>query len=98
MVLDSVLPLQAAKLDKLDRFTRLNVLALLGQSIRESKRGNPERAVLYFVTALVALKSMKLSFAIQGVLTVDRIVGGLTGSRPLDNMLTGSSRKPRQRA
>ncbi len=92
MVLDSVLPLQANNLDKLDRFTKLNVLALLGQSIRESRRGNGERAVLYFVTALVALKSMKLSFAIQGVLTFDRALGGLTGSRPLDQLFQQPSR------
>lgn len=97
MVLDSLLPVRGTKLGKLDRFTKLNVIALLGQGWRESKRGNPERALLYFGTALVALKSVKLSFALQGVLTVDRVVGRLTGSRPLEDVLRESASTGRNR-
>ncbi len=85
-MIESILPLQNANLGKLDRFTKLNVLALLGQAFRESKQGHPERAVLYLATALVALKSMKISFALQGVLTVDRMMGQLTDQRPLDDL------------
>lgn len=91
MVLDSLLPIRGTKIDKLNRFTKLNVIALLGQAWRESKRGNPDRAFLYFGTALVALKSMKLSFAFQGVLTADRVMGGLTGSRPLKQLVQDAS-------
>lgn len=87
MVLDSLLPVRGTNIDKLNRVAKLNVLALLGQAWRENRRGNSERALLYFLTALVAFKSIKLSFALQGVLTADRVVGGFTGSRPLENML-----------
>lgn len=97
MVLDSLLSVRAPKLKNLDRFTKLNVLALLWQAARESRRGNPERALLYFATALVAFQSVKLSFLLQGVLTADRFVGGFTGSRPLETVLKEQSR-PRQRA
>lgn len=98
MVLDSLLPVRGVKLGKLNRLTKLNVLALLGQAYRENRRGNRERAALYFLTALVAFQSVKLSFLLQGVLTADRYVGGLTGSRPLENMLKSQSRKSRQYA
>jgi len=98
MVLDSLLPIQGAKLGKLNRLTKLNMLALLGQAYRENKRGNPERALLYLGTAVVAFQSTKLSFLLQGALTLDRFVGGVTGSRPLEGMLKEQTRKPRQRA
>jgi len=85
------LALQTAGVEQLDRFTRLNLLGLLGQSVYELNRGNPEHAMLYLVTALVALQSSKASVALQGALAADRVLGGITGMRPLDELFQGIS-------
>lgn len=69
--------------DRLDEFTKLNVLGLLGQTLYEARRGNDERALLYLGTAIVAFKSKKISWAFQGALTADRLVGRVAGERPL---------------
>ena len=88
----SITSLDARQFEDLNRITKLNVLSLLGQTLHEINRGNEERALLYFLTALVAFKSTKVSFALQGVLTFDRMVGGLTGVRPLKALFEGQNR------
>jgi len=92
MGLDAMLALNAVTLGRLDRFTKLNVLGLLGQTLYEVRRGNNERATLYLAAALVAFQSKKISYALQGALAVDSLYGRLTGSRPLDDLLQGVGR------
>ena len=92
MGLTAPLVLRTTRIDQLDRFTKLNVLGLLGQTMYEVNRGNEERALLYFATALIALHSKKVSFALQGVLTVDSMFGKLTGERPLKAVLRDLNR------
>lgn len=89
MGLNAPLALREMQIEQLDRFTKLNVLGLLGQSIREVDHGNEERAMLYLATALIAIKSKKVSFVLQGVLVVDRMFGQFTGERPLNAVLRG---------
>jgi hypothetical protein len=67
-----------------DRTGQVNVLTLLAQSLYEAERGNDDRALLYFGTALLALKYKKASYALQGALVVDRAFGEVTGKRPLE--------------
>jgi hypothetical protein len=69
-----------------DRFGTINVLSLLGQTLYEANRGNDERALLLLGTALVALQSKKASFALQGVLAADHLVGTIAGERPLETV------------
>ena len=76
-------PFDPVAFDRLDEFTKLNVLGLLGQTLYEARRGNDERALLYLGTAIIAFKSKKISWAFQGALTADRLVGKLAGDRPL---------------
>lgn len=72
-----------------DRIRQLNVLSLVAQSLYEADRGNDDRALLYFGTALIALKSKKVSFALQGVLAADRMFGEVMGERPLTALFEG---------
>lgn len=79
--------LSATDFKRFDRFTKLNVLWLLGQTFRELKAGNETRAMLYFGTSLLAFKYTKLSLAVQGILTADRQIGRVTGIRPVASTL-----------
>lgn len=90
---DVTTALHTSKLEQFDRFTRLNVLGLLGQSLYESRHGNDERALFLLVTALVAFKSKKLSLALQGALVADRLFGGVTGVRPLKELFGDQHRR-----
>lgn len=80
-------PTEGAQLDRLDRFTKLNVVWLLGQTLREAQEGNDKRAILYLATTLVAFKYKKASLVFQGVLTADRTIGRVTGVRPVKGVL-----------
>ncbi|QCJ46300.1 MULTISPECIES: hypothetical protein [Haloprofundus] len=55
------------------RFDRLNLLSLLAQAGLAWKRGNKKRAGLLLGAATIARKSRKLSYAIQGALTLDSL-------------------------
>ena len=70
-----------------DSLGKLNVLSLFGQTLYEANRGNDDRALLLLGTALVAIQSKKASFALQGVLAADHIVGKIAGERPLTVVL-----------
>ncbi|WP_224334708.1 hypothetical protein [Haloprofundus halobius] len=52
---------------------RLNLLSLLAQAGLAWKRGNTKRAGLLLGAATIARKSRKLSYAIQGLLTLDSL-------------------------
>ncbi len=86
MLLNSTISRSTPELEKLDRFTKLNVLGLLGQSIHELNQGNDQHAALYFITALIAIKSTHLSFALQGILAADRVLGRVAGEQPLNTL------------
>ncbi|WP_224268416.1 hypothetical protein [Haloprofundus salinisoli] len=52
---------------------RLNLLSLLTQAGMAWKRGDKKRAGLLLGAATIARKSRKLSYAIQGALTLDSL-------------------------
>ena len=54
--------------------TRLNVLSLLAQAGRALKNDNPQRAAVLLGAAALAPHSKGLSYAIQGVLTMNDVL------------------------
>ena len=81
---------QALSFKNLDKFSKLNVLWLVGQTVHEARKGNQQRALLYAATAVVAFKYKKVSFLLQGALAADRRIGWLTGVRPLETAFSRS--------
>lgn len=54
-----------------DEITQLNILSLLAQGGYAMKKGNTERALLLFGTALIAARYKRFSYAVQGALTMN---------------------------
>lgn len=54
-----------------DEVSDLNILSLLAQAGYAMKKGNTERALLLFGTALVASRYKRFSYAVQGALTMN---------------------------
>lgn len=86
MDISNLRPPDGGAFEQLDRFSKLNVMGLLAQTYHEAQRGNDYRALMYLGTTLVAIKYKKLSFAMQGVLVADRLVGKVTGVQPTEEL------------
>lgn len=60
---------------------QLNVLSLLAQALYAVKRGDDQRALLFFGVSLLALKSSKASLLVQGVIQANQLRERFTQSR-----------------
>lgn len=58
-----------------------NVLSLLAQALYAVKRGDDQRALLFFGVSLLALKSSKASLLVQGVIQANQLRERFTRSR-----------------
>ncbi len=58
---------------KQNSFDKLNVLSLLAQAGYAFKKGNAKRGAILLGAATIAPKNRKLSYLVQGALTVDSI-------------------------
>lgn len=90
MDLTDLRPYDSSAVTPLDRVTKVNVIGLLAQTYHEAKEGNDQRALMYLGTTLVALKYRKLSFAMQGILVTDRMLGKITGVQPSEELFRDS--------
>ncbi|WP_458188325.1 hypothetical protein [Haladaptatus sp. NG-WS-4] len=66
----STSPASPSRNNSLDK---LNVLSLLAQAGYAFRKGNPKRGAILLGAATIAPKNRKLSYLVQGALTVDSL-------------------------